>query len=77
MSPAVIIGPVPSSITVPRDDAMIIRAQYRGSAPFEERMPYSGSCEQTAKIIRHARFITNRFLRRREGEKAGEQVRAG
>lgn len=37
---------MPSSITVPRDDAMITRAQYSGSEPAMLLTPYSGICRQ-------------------------------
>ena len=61
--PAVMIGPVPSYMTVPRDEAMIMRAQYSGSAPVAALMPYRGSWEHTRKMARQARVVMNLFLR--------------
>ena len=50
--PEVIIGVIPSSIKVPRFEAIIILIQYRGSELSDETMPYRGIWLITKKIRR-------------------------
>lgn len=48
--------------TVPRDEAMMTRAQYSGSAPLVVFTPYSGSWEQTRKMARQTSVYSRRSL---------------
>src|ERR1700689_5809531 len=48
--PLVMIGLIPSSMSVPRFEARMTRIQYSGSEESEDMIPYSGTWEQTKKI---------------------------
>lgn len=50
--PDVMIGVIPSSISVPRFEARMTRIQYRGSDESDDMIPYNGTCEQTRKMSR-------------------------
>lgn len=50
--PEEMMGVIPSSISVPRLLASIIRSQYRGSEVSEDTMPYRGIWLITKKINR-------------------------
>jgi hypothetical protein len=54
---------IPSSIKVPRFDAMMARSQYRGSDESDDMIPYSGTWEQTRKMSKvvavHATLVLN------------------
>lgn len=48
--PAVMMGVIPSSISVPLLLASIIRSQYNGSELSDDTMPYRGICDMTRNI---------------------------
>jgi len=50
--PEVTMGEIPSSMRVPRLEAMTTRDQYQGSFSVPERIPYKGTCEHTKKMNR-------------------------
>ena len=50
--PDVMIGVIPSSISVPRFEARMTRIQYSGSDESDDIIPYNGTCEQTRKMRR-------------------------
>lgn len=50
--PEVMIGVIPSSMSVPRLNARMTRIQYSGSDKSEDMIPYNGTCEHNRKIRR-------------------------
>lgn len=61
--PDEIIGVIPSSISVPRLLAIIIRSQYRGSEASDETMPYRGIWLMTKKTRSVKPVHTSRLLK--------------
>jgi hypothetical protein len=61
--PDEIMGVIPSSISVPRLLAIIMRSQYRGSEVSEDTIPYSGIWLITRKTTSVRPVHTRRLLK--------------